>query len=391
MPAPTAAHRTDAGTGRSASTARSRDTALDEVNATHRYDPETSRSTASDRAAPPSAGSSMAMTGSSTTVAPRLHQAVGQIRPLGAGPGHHDAAAAQRGRAHARPGPPLGRAEVEGGHRSDDDGGRSRQVDGGQPVQGRTGHLLAAGGPPVDDGDRGVGRAPAGHQLGGDPDPVGHPHEDHQRSAGAAERLPVDADRGRGIADMSGHHGDRGGQAAVGDRDAGRRRRREGGADAGYHLVVDPGAAQGLGLLAAAPEDERVAALQADHRAARPTVVDELLVDLGLAGRPPGALAHVDELGARRRQLQQFTADQPVVDDHVGPAQQLGAAQGQQPRVPGTGPDQRDAHPATPGDRSSVTPSSAPEPAPIRRGHSRPPRRGGTWPPPDRGGQDDPR
>ena len=56
---------------------------------------------------------------------------------------------------------------------------------------------------------------------------------------------------------------------------------------------------------------------------------------IGAAGR----LAHVDALGAGRRQVEQRRLGQPVVDDHVGPGQHLGPPHGEQARDrPGPAP-----------------------------------------------------
>ena len=143
----------------------------------------------------------------------------------------------------------------------------------------------------------------------------------------------------------------------MGHGDAGRGRCRERRADPGHHLVLHTGGPQGFGFFPTPPEHEWIAALEADDLAARATVVDEPGVDLGLAVRPARPLAHIDELGLGRRQVQQLTADEPVVDDHVGPTEQLGPAQGQQPRVPRPGPDQGDAHRTTFGRRPSASPS----------------------------------
>ena len=49
----------------------------------------------------------------------------------------------------------------------------------------------------------------------------------------------------------------------------------------------DAGLEQGLDLLAAPSEDERVAALQPDDRTPAPAVVHEHFVDLGLRQRVP--------------------------------------------------------------------------------------------------------
>ena len=91
------------------------------------------------------------------------------------------------------------------------------------------------------------------------------------------------------------------------------------------------------------------------------------------------------QLGTGRGQLQQLAADEPVVDDHVGPTEELGAAPGQQPRVAGSGADQRDAHDATAGGGRRPP---GPRPSPIRRGRVHRRCRGGTGPRPDRARRD---
>ena len=64
---------------------------------------------------------------------------------------------------------------------------------------------------------------------------------------------------------VAGDHREPGREAAVRDGDAVERRRRHGGRDAGHELERDPGRGERLRLLAAAPEDEGVAALEPHH------------------------------------------------------------------------------------------------------------------------------
>ena len=69
------------------------------------------------------------------------------------------------------------------------------------------------------------------------------------------------------------------------------------GGDAGDDLELHRRRAQGLRLLPAAPEDERVAALQAHHGEAPPRALDQLIVDPILSDRcVAGLLADVEEL-----------------------------------------------------------------------------------------------
>ncbi len=101
---------------------------------------------------------------------------------------------------------------------------------------------------------------------------LGQPFDAHVEDEGAGEggeRLPVERRLGLLGILVAGDEGDRGGVVAVGDRDPGVGGRGDPGGDAGDDLELDPGLAQRFALLAAAAEDERVAALQ-PHDAACP-------------------------------------------------------------------------------------------------------------------------
>ena len=87
------------------------------------------------------------------------------------------------------------------------------------------------------------------------------------------QRPPVDV--GLAGPPVAGDHGERGGDAAVGDRDAGGGGGGDRRGDPGHDLERDAGLGQGEGLLAAAPEHERVAALQPHDAGGRPGQVDE--------------------------------------------------------------------------------------------------------------------
>ena len=78
----------------------------------------------------------------------------------------------------------------------------------------------------------------------------------------------------------------------MGDRDPGVGGRGDPGGDAGDDLELDPGRGQRLGLLAAAAEDERVAALEPDDAAPGPGALDHQRLDLAPARsrRRPGRL-----------------------------------------------------------------------------------------------------
>ena len=90
-------------------------------------------------------------------------------------------------------------------------------------------------------------------------------------------------------------------------------------------------------LLAATPEDERIATLEPDDGAPAPRMIHEHRVDLGLrVGRVSGTLARVDQLGARASLTEQLGARQAVVHDHVGAAEQVQAPRGDEAGVAGT-------------------------------------------------------
>src|SRR6187431_3267878 len=116
---------------------------------------------------------------------------------------------------------------------------------------------------------------------------------------------------------MAGDHGERGGQAAMGDGDARCRWYPDGGSDAGDDVERNSCGLEGVGLLAAATEHVRVSALQADDLEALTAEVDEKRVDDVLRGRPARTLADVDELGPRSCQFEDGRIGQPVVDDDV--------------------------------------------------------------------------
>ena len=80
-----------------------------------------------------------------------------------------------------------------------------------------------------------------------------------------------------------------------------------------------------LGLFAAASEDERIAALEADDdfslaRFAHQQFVDFILARVVLAD----GLAHVDALGGAACQGDDFLLDEAVVDDHVAGLNEFG-------------------------------------------------------------------
>ena len=182
---------------------------------------------------------------------------------------------------------------------------------------------------------------PVGDERGAVGGQHADPHVDHRGLVGPRQGLPVER-RLAGAAVASGEH-HRLGVVAVGQRDAGVGAGPAGGGDAGHHLEGHAGLEQLLELLAATPEDERVAALQAHHLAALPGQAHQQPVDLFLGqGVVAGLLADVDHLGAAAGKLQHAIAHQVIDHQRVGLPDQAGGAQGEQLRVAGAGADQGD-------------------------------------------------
>ena len=148
--------------------------------------------------------------------------------------------------------------------------------------------------------------------------------------------------------------GDAAAAAAPGERAL---RRRGGGqrrGDAGHDLALDPGLGQGLELFLEPAEHARVAALQPHHHAAFAGVLHQQGVDRRLAGvlgarlaaavrhAAKAALADVDPARLRREGAQGRVGER-IEQHHVGGAQPLGAAQGDQVGLAGAGTDEDDA------------------------------------------------
>src|SRR5262249_11990087 len=98
------------------------------------------------------------------------------------------------------------------------------------------------------------------------------------------------------------------------------------------------GADQRQRLLPAAPEYERVAALEPQDATALPGVGNEQIVDVALPrGRASAPLAGVDDARTIARQIENTTIDQCVVDDDVGATEPVRGKEGQEARIAGAG------------------------------------------------------
>ena len=188
-----------------------------------------------------------------------------------------------------------------------------------------------------------VGGTPGLDQRPRDRLEVADPHVEHERAGERGKRRPVERTFGfvRGL--VPGDERDRRRVVPVGDRDS----RVGGGGHARRHarhdLERNAGLGQCLGLLAAAPEHERVAALEADHRPSRPSKLDQRAADLILPDRRlTGTLADVAEVRVGPRIIERTGRDQAVVQDHVGLGDQIERTARDQAGVAGPGADQVD-------------------------------------------------
>jgi hypothetical protein len=198
--------------------------------------------------------------------------------------------------------------------------------------------LLARRGRPLDHGRWLVLGPSVRHKLLGNVVEVLDGHQEHQRAAGLRQRSPIV--RARAVAGGDGH---RRAQPAMGDRDTCRGRRRECRADAWHDLEGDPGLRQRERLFAAAPEHERVAALQAHHPLPAVCQLHQQPFDVALGrGRAADRLAHVVQPRGRRREREHPRADQSIVHDRVGRQNALERLEREQLGVAWPGPDQRD-------------------------------------------------
>ena len=101
---------------------------------------------------------------------------------------------------------------------------------------------------------------------------------------------------------MAGGEDDLGRPIAIGKRTADGSCGSEGGGDSGNDLERNAGLGERGNFFGGAAEDERVAALEADHAAPGARMVDHEGVDLFLGdGLGAAALADVDDLRAGRR------------------------------------------------------------------------------------------
>ena len=188
------------------------------------------------------------------------------------------------------------------------------------------------------------GIAAGRHQRCGDLRQAPERHVQDDRARAAGERRPVDLARRAAAGAVPGDERDRGRQHAVRQRDAGVGEAADPGRDPRHHPERHAGRGQRERLLAAAPEHERIAALEAQHAQAGARKLDQALVDPELRrARPSGALADRLEAGGRAGERQDLGRHQGVVQDDIGAGQRMGGVQREQAGVARPGADQPDA------------------------------------------------
>ena len=110
------------------------------------------------------------------------------------------------------------------------------------------------------------------------------------------------------------------------ERNAGVRGDAQRRGDARHHFERNAGVGQRFGLFAAAPEDERIAALQPHHVQPAARALDQHRADLFLVKRVLRfLLADVDALGGSGREVEQRVGGQMVVEHGVGLFEQRAA------------------------------------------------------------------
>ena len=202
-------------------------------------------------------------------------------------------------------------------------------------------HYLAGAGAVFNDRDRQGGIGAVAQELRHQELEMGEAHIDRDRLARAQQGAPVEIDRA--VATVAGDEDAGLRVIAMGQRDAGIGRASGGGGDAGADLERNALFGQFFDLLAAAPENEGVAALQAQHALALQGQLDHQVADLLLRQGVIGALlADIDALGVAAHPVHDRGVDQPVVEHHVGFLHQAEGPERQQVRVARPGAHQID-------------------------------------------------
>ena len=312
-----AGERARVASARAASASKNRRTPFGLVKQTSAYSPI--RSIAS-RSSPSTGRGSIRIAGVSTTSAPSSRSRAGQAARLRAGARDGDHLAVER--------PPLEPRDrlAQLGDRADERDRRRPDLLGLRPARRcppsvSTTVRWPGMGAALDHRGRLARVAPGRDQPLRDQRQVLDPHVEDERAGEARERVPVE--RGLRLLRVlvAGDERDRRRGVAVRDRDARVGGRRHAGRHAGHDLERHARRGQRLRLLAAAPEHERVAALQPHDAPAGAAELDEQRVDLLLRQR-----------GRARLLARRSAAPRPAARRRARPAGSAGRRGSRRPR-----------------------------------------------------------
>ena len=192
---------------------------------------------------------------------------------------------------------------------------------------------------PADDGRGGIGAAAVLDELLRDARQVRDAHEEYERVDARRELVPAHVAPALCRILVSRDDGERGRDGTVRDGDARIGGHGDGGGDARHDLERDALFLEQQALLAAAPEDEGIAALESHDGLALLRLRREQRADVLLAHRVMGGcLADVDALRVRGRPGEDAFIREAVVDDDLRPLEALGALERNQSIISGAGP-----------------------------------------------------
>jgi len=210
---------------------------------------------------------------------------------------------------------------------------------GGQGSQGPAKHPLLGRGPLFHQRHRHLGGHAMRAQVVADMAGAFEAHVKHHRLTRLHQRRPVQIQRA--VLQMAGHEHARLSVIAMGQGNAGIGRATGGGGHPRHHLEGNSGRHQRLDFLAAAPEDERIAALEPQHSPASQGQIHQQLIDVLLRqGVMVRFLADEDPFDPRFQQLQNRRSDQSVVHRDVGLLHQPQRLERQQLGIAGAGAHQ---------------------------------------------------
>ena len=204
---------------------------------------------------------------------------------------------------------------------ADNDEGGGSQMPGltQDGIQGAGDDLLGRIGPPSDQGDGGGRTSSVGSELFHHMLQAPGSHEKNQGIGSTRNVVPVDQGWGLGRILLGCNKGDGVGVISMSQRDSCISGCCRAGGDSGDDLERDSRLSQNFRLLSATAEDEGVASFETRHRLPLLSARKKQGIDLRLRNVVATSfLAHVDFLGLRPDETQQFAIHQVVIDDAVG-------------------------------------------------------------------------